>query len=173
MTEQAVLQLVAVVVGGLLATAGGIVTTLIIENRRRTHEGVQLALAFKGEIQALVHHVEERNYLGRIAEVIDQIEQSGQPFFMPIRVRFHYDRVYENNVERLGLLKSPLPERIPLFYTRLYSMFEDFLNLAEGAYANLELPVLLRVYRDLLRIMEHTVADGARIVDLIDQRYPQ
>lgn len=172
MTEQAILQLAAVVIGGLLATGGGIVTTLIIESRRRTHDAAQLALAFKGEIRALIQHVDERNYLDRISQVIDQIEASGQPFYMPIRVRFEYDRVYEHNVERIGLLKAPLPARIPLFYTRLNSLFEDFLNLAEGAYTSLDLPTLLRVYRDLHRIMELTVQEGAGIIEVIEAHYP-
>jgi hypothetical protein len=68
MTSVAVGQLVAVVVGGLLAT---------------------------------------------------QIEATGKPFYMPFRVRFAYDRVYQGNVSQVGLLRGRLPELVPAFYTRL------------------------------------------------------
>lgn len=169
--EMAILQLSAVIVGGLLATAGGILTTLIIERQRRAHESKQLAMAFKGEIGALLQHVEERDYLGRISEVVDQIQYTGEPFSMRMRLRFKYDRVYENNLERLGLLKPPLPERIPLFYTRLNSILEDFINLAEGAYDQLELDTLLRIYRDLYRLMEKSLVDGKSIISEIDRLY--
>ena len=170
-SELAILQLGAVIIGGVLATAGGILTTIFIENQRRKHDSVQLAMAFKGEISALLQHVEERDYLGRISDVIAQMEETGEPFFMPARIRLQYDRVYENNVERVGLLSYPLPERIPLFYTRLNSILEDFVNLAEGAYSNLEFPVLLRVYRDLHRLLELSAEDGQSIIREIEVAY--
>ena len=170
-TELAILQLGAVIIGGVLATAGGILTTILIERVRRKHDSAQLAMAFKGEISALLQHVEERDYAGRIADVIAQMEETGEPFFMPVRIRLQYDRVYENNVERIGLLRDPLPERIPLFYTRLNSILEDFVNLAEGAYAGLEFAVLVRVYRDLHRLLERSLEDGGRIIREIDRVY--
>lgn len=172
MTEQAILQLTAVLLGGLLATAGGIVTTLVIERRKERVASYHLALAFKGEIYALLQQIEERNYQSRIADIVAQIEQTGEPFHMPLRIRFQYDRVYDSNVERLGILKAPLPEKIPLFYTRLSSIMEDMLNLAEGTYATLDVPVLVRIYKDVQRLMAETIDEGNELLAMIDTLYP-
>src|SRR5690606_36646917 len=104
MAAEAMVQLAAVLLGGLLAIAGGIVTTLFRDEQLQRRESRNLALAFKGEITALLELIQERNYLKRMADVIEQIEQSGQPFYMPFRVRFEYDRVYRENVARIGIL---------------------------------------------------------------------
>jgi hypothetical protein len=171
MTESAIMQLAAVVVGGLLATGGGILTTLFIENQKRRYESTHLAMAFKGEIGALVQQIEERNYLGRISEVIRQMQETGEPFYMPLRVHYRYDRVYENNVERIGLLKPPLAERIPRFYTRVTSALDDFTNLADRVYAGLEISVLVRVYQDLHRMLDLSLQEGREILREIDVSY--
>lgn len=169
--DPALQQLLAVFLGGLLATGGSILTTLFVDRRRRSQESRSVALAFRGEIDALVEHIRERGYLNRFQEVIEQIEASGEPFYMPMRVRFRYDRVYEENVSKLGSLPGRLPELIPLFYTRLNSVLEDMTNLGEGQYASLELQVLLRVYRDARRILERTVELGEQIIETVDELY--
>lgn len=172
MTEQAFFQLLAVLVGGVLATAGGIMTTLVVERRRHRQDSLHLALAFKGEISALLELFEQRHYLTRFSEVIQQIDQTGQPFYMPFRIRYQYDRVYEGNVNRIGILKTPLPEIVPRFYTRLTSIMEDMVSLGDGTYAHLDLALLLRIYRDNHRILAGTLEEGKAILAAIDRAYP-
>lgn len=173
MSPEAWNQLFAVFLGGLLTIAGSIVTTTWLERQRAQHEARKLALAFKGEVTAILEHISERGYGRRINEVIDQMETTQEPFFMAFRIRYQYDRIYDNNAEHVGTLPDPLPEMIPLFYTRLASMMEDMSNLGEGVYATLPLPVLLRVHRDMLRILESTVALGGEIIAAVDARYEQ
>lgn len=158
-------------VGGLLSITGGVVSTLWIETRRRRAESYHLALAFKSEICALVEHVKERNYPGRFEEVIAQIERTGEPFYIAFHIRFDYDRVYANNVERIGLLNTPLPEKFPIFYTRLTSIMEDMVNLGEGKYSHLDLQILLRLYRDVHRLLGQTIALGDEIATTVDRLY--
>lgn len=165
------MQLVAVVVGGLLAIAGGILTTLLVERQRVRRDSLHLALAFRGEIGALLEHIRERGYVQRFATIAREIEETGQPFFTPVRVRFQYDRVYEANVGRLGLLKSPLPERIPLFYNRLVSIFEDLVSLGDGTYASLDIALILRIYRDCERLLAVSLKEGEEILRTIDEAY--
>lgn len=169
--SQPIAQIISVVIGGFLAITGGLVTTYYLEKQRRTIESRNLALAFKGEITALIEHIVERNYLNRLTQVIDQIESTRQPFYMPLHIRFNYDRVYDQNVARIGVLKGQLPLQIPLFYTRLTSVLEDFSNLGEGRYSSLELDILLRIYRDLHRIIEAQIGLGNEILQEIDRVY--
>jgi hypothetical protein len=164
-------QIISVVIGGLLAITGGLATTFALERQRRTAESRNLALAFKGEITALVEHIEERNYLQRITQVIEQIESTRQPFYMPIHLRYRYDRVYDENVARIGVLKGRLPELVPLFYTRLTSILEDFVNIGDGSYASLEVDILLRVYMDMHHFIQVVVDSGKEILREIDRVY--
>lgn len=164
-------NLIAVVIGGLLATAGGIVSALIIERQRRKVESRNLALSFKGEITAILENIRFRNYEERFSEVIQQIGTSGQPFFMAFRLRYTYDRIYEENADRIGLLRGELPEQIPFFYTLLHSVMEDMASLGDGTFANLELEVLLRIYRDAQRGLQTLAAQGEKIVQGIDRWY--
>jgi hypothetical protein len=171
MTETAMMQLLAVVVGGLLATGGGIITSVYLERDKQRRESRNLAMAFKGEISALLQHIDERHYFKRFEQVIAEIEAENKPFLMPFRVRLKYDRVYDKNVERIGMLKGKLPELVPIFYTRLNSIIEDMLSMGDETYARLELEVLLRIYHDVHRIIGETVEVGRQIVQEIDEQY--
>lgn len=167
----ALIQLTAVVVGGLLAIAGSIVTTTLLEKQKQRRDAYTLALAFRGEITALTDLIRERRYIERLAEVIQQMEETQAPFYMPFRVRFKYDRVYESNANRLGLLHLPLPEQIPLFYTCLASVMEDLVSLGDGTYSHLELPLLLRIYQDAHRLLQLTLTHGEEILVSIKHQY--
>ena len=171
MTIEMLNSLLAVVVGGFLAIAGGYASTRLIEKHRQEQESRSLALAFKGEIMALLQYVERRNYAARFEQVIEQIEATQQPFFMPMRIRFAYDSVYQENVGRIGLLKGKLPELIPLFYTQLHAIMDDLANLGDRTYAELDLETLLRVYRDLQRFLAETASIGQAIVIEVDRQY--
>lgn len=171
MTEQALLQLIAVIVGGLLTITGGFVSTLLLEQQKQRAQSRNLALAFKGEIGALVMHMKIRRYRERIREVIAQIETTQEPFYMPIHIRFKYDRVYENNVDKIGLLKGSLPEQIPSFYTQLLSLMEDMVNLGQRVYAPLDLETLLRVYQDMVYLIDTVTVLGEEILLEVDRRY--
>lgn len=167
------IPLIPVIVGGLLAIVGGFLSTVMIESRRRTTDSRNLALAFKGEITALLHHIEDRSYANRFQQVIEQMEATQTPFFMPFRIRFAYDSVYQNNVAKIGLLQGSLPEMVPTFYTYLRSMMEDLNNIGDGAYAKLDLEVLLRIHRDLQRVLAKTTSLGEQIIQEVDRQYPE
>lgn len=165
------MQLMAVIIGGLIAITGGFLSTTLLERQRMTRDSKNLAFAFGGEITAVLELIKERNYEERFAQVISEIEETGAPFYMPFRVRFKYDRVYEANVSRIGLLALPLPKEIPLFYTRLASILEDLVSLGDGTYSQLELAILLRVYRDSRTAIQKAVSQGEGILKTIADVY--
>jgi hypothetical protein len=165
------MQLIAVIIGGLIAITGGFLSTMLLERQRARRDSRNLALAFSGEITAVLELIKERNYEERFTQVINQIEETGKPFYMPFRVRFKYDRVYEANVSRIGLLELPLPEEIPLFYTRLTSILEDLVSLGDGTYSQLELALLLRIYRDSRTAIHSAVSQGESILKAIADAY--
>jgi hypothetical protein len=171
MTLDALVQLSAVLLGGILAIVGGIWTTSYNARQAQLRESRNLAHAFKGEITAMVELIEERAYLKRLTEIGHQIERTREPFFTPFKIRFRYDRVYDTNVAKIGLLKHPLPEQIPLFYTRLTSIMEDMVSLGDGTYADCDLDLLLRIYGDTVRLLRITLDQGKEIIATIDREY--
>lgn len=164
-------QLVSVVVGGLLATFGGMATNTYLERMRLRRDSRNLALAFKGELTALIALIEERRYVERFEQVIQQIESTREPFYVPFRIRFKYDRVYDANVDRIGLLKPPLAEQLPLFYTRVNSIMEDLVSLGDGSYTQIDLDQLLRIYRFAHDMLEASQAHGRQIIAAIRKAY--
>lgn len=171
MIDPAAMQLIAVVIGGLLAVGGGFLSTTLLERRRQRQEASNLALAFGGEISTLLELIRERRYIERFEQIIGQIETTGQPFFMPFRIRYEYSRVYQANVGRIGLLQPTLAEQIPVFYTRPTSVLDDMASLGDGTYAQVDVSILLRVYRDSKTAVEAIIRDGERILETIRQTY--
>ena len=171
MTEQATFQLIAVVAGGLIAITGGFLSNTLLERQRLRRETRNLALAFQGEITAILELIQERNYLARFEQVIGEIEASREPFYMPFRIRFKYDPVFQANVGSLGLLPPPLSREIPLFYTRLASVLEDLVSIGDGTYSQLDVPTLLRVYRDSLAAIRRMISQGESITRAIADKY--
>lgn len=171
MLDPAIAQLLSVLVGGLTGITGGFLSTTLLERSRRRRATRNLALALRGEIAAILTLAAERRYLERFDEVIARIEATGEPFHMPFRLRFRYDRVYDANVGRIGQLKAPLPERIAAYYTRLSSVMEDMVSLGDGTYDALDTALLLRIYRGVRAGIASTVAEGEAIVADIGRAY--
>lgn len=164
-------QLIAVVVGGVIAISGGFASTTLLERQRRRRDERNLALALRGEIAAILVLIRERAYIERFDEVIALIEASGRPFHMPFRIRYRYDRVYDANVERIGQLAAPLPERIAAYYTRMASVLEDMVSLGDGTYDELDVPNLLRIYRGARAGIASTVSEGEALVEALGRAY--
>lgn len=165
------LPLVGVVVGGVLAVLGGFVSNILIERYTDAREAKRLALAFKGEIQALSHIVRKRNYVNAINDVIREMERREEPLFVNIQVRRDYFNVFKNNVGRIGSLKNPLPEKIARFYVQANSILEDLQSYRDGTYSNAALESVLSSSRDLVEMIEDTFSLADDIVKDIDTLY--
>jgi hypothetical protein len=68
------------VLGGLIAMAGGVVTAIAQEGQKRKQDSYNLALAFRGEIAALLELIRQRNYVERLSQVRKQIEENAGCF---------------------------------------------------------------------------------------------
>ncbi len=165
------IQLVSVIVGGLIAITGGILSSVLIESRKNRERSKNLAHSFKGEITAILELIKERKYSDRFGQVIEDIRKTGSPFFMPFKIRYRYDRVYEANIGLIGILKPPLPEVIPLFYTRLTSVLEDMMSLGDGSYSKLDVDLIIRIYTEDQKAIMLITEQGEKIIKTISEIY--
>jgi hypothetical protein len=159
--------LIGVVLGGLI-TAG---STLFFEWYRDRRDSQRLAQAFRGEIKALQAIVEKRQYIEQLRNIIGFISAEGRSLNLVIRVRREYFRVYETNIDKIGLLKNPLPEQIAAFYVRANAILEDLNALDEGLWQDRPPEQQIKFYSELLALFEETMRDGSVIIEVIDEKY--
>lgn len=163
--------LIAVVLGGVLTIAGGYFSTYFLERQRVEREQKNLALAFRGEISAIMQLVQDRDYVQRFTDIIAEIEKTGVPFYAPFKVRRSYDSVFQANADKPGTLPNPLPELIAVFYARAASVLDDLASLGDGTYTSLSVPQLLGVYKSTLRMLQGAEASGKEIIATVDAMY--
>jgi hypothetical protein len=54
---------------------------------------------------------------------------------------------------------------------RLTSIMEDMSSMGDGTYARLDADTLLRIYKDVLRVLGDTIKVGDEIVAHVDEIY--
>ncbi|BAU13015.1 hypothetical protein LEP3755_35510 [Leptolyngbya sp. NIES-3755] len=115
---------VAGLIGAGIGAAGGIVTATLNFQLQTLKERRGLASAFYGEIEALLQIVERRKYIEGIEYSLMNI-QAGAREFYSFKLTRSYFNVYEKNIDKIGLLPSPLPGKIVLLYTIAFAILED------------------------------------------------
>jgi hypothetical protein len=165
------LPLIGVVVGGVLAVAGGFLSNFFLEWRRHSMESKKLAYAFKGEIQALVSIAETRGYVNHIQDIITTMEQPARPILVDVPVRREYFNVFRGNVNNIGALRNPLPELVARFYVQANSILEDFDSYRDSPRITAGVDFLIGSNKELLALMKSTFALGWEIVGKIDELY--
>ncbi len=114
------MPLLLVIAGGAIGIFSNHLTQVIQARRERK----SIASAFAGEIRALVHIVEKRNYIELFKADIEGIK-AGKQIGGSIPITNNYFSVYTGNVSKIGLLPAPLPAEIATFYTLAMSFLED------------------------------------------------
>jgi hypothetical protein len=118
-------NLTPVIVGGLLATLGGIAGQVFLgwQTTRQSRRGI--AGAFAGEISAVCTSVRHRDYLKGLTALLQQVRATSQPDWFRVRITQDYFVVFTSNTDKLGLLPSELAEGVAIFYTLCKSFIED------------------------------------------------
>lgn len=172
-------ELVPVLVGGALSLAGSWGAVWWTKNREELREARQLARAFKGEISAITHIAEAREYVHHLREIADRCVENNAVLIFSIQAREEYRAVYKANVGKLGNLEGSLPTEIAILYTQVASILEDFRCLEE-AKSNPQLLSFLGAtpadaaltYTRIADLAENAIERGKAVITDIDQRYP-
>ena len=165
------LPLIGVLIGGSLSIIGGFVSSYLLECRKQATESKRIALAFRGEIQALLKIAVSRKYVQGIEQIIEAMERSGQELFVHIHVRRDYFGVYKSNVSNIGLLKNRLPELVARFYVQSNSVLEDLESYRDGSWASADVMSLIDSHKELKALLVDTELLGTEIVKEIDKLY--
>jgi hypothetical protein len=164
----ALMTLLGVIVGGFVATAG----TSWLNRCERKAMRKSIALAFYGEIDAIIAIVKRRNYLESISGLVQFSRTTNKPVFMVLQIEQQYFEVYQNNVSRIGTLESPLNRLIPKFYTFGKSILEEIKAIQGEAFQTMSPPDQAVRLEDLHQLFVETVNLGLQIQSEIRDMYP-
>jgi hypothetical protein len=153
--------------GGLLAFLGGFVGNFLLQRSQRQKERESLSSAFCGEIAALLAIIERRQYLKFIKSELESVKQTGKVDSLQISVSRNYFQVYEHNIERIGLLPAPLPEKIVRFYTFMWACLEDLETMRTFEFKAEDALIVERLLEELLRLANDAIDVGNEAMSLM------
>ncbi|EWC43381.1 hypothetical protein [Stutzerimonas stutzeri] len=149
---------------GLSAAYGNV--WLSIKQAKRERTSVRAALL--AEVGALVELCDRREYLPYIREVAEYLEAltdeqleefAEDAFFLKVPISEHYNRVYQENVGRLGTLSVDEARQIVRFYQLVDSVRSDVTEngvLYEGCKQEI-------VWRETAGVLESALEIGRRL----------
>ncbi|HTV48309.1 MAG TPA: hypothetical protein VMG59_07690 [Phycisphaerae bacterium] len=152
------MTILAVLIGGILATASGFITQLWLFHQERK----AIAHALAGEINAILNIVRRRGYLEAFHELIEKVKQTQKPSKIVIQVKMEYFNVYKSNTDKIGRLPQKLTQRLVNFYTVAFSMIEDVLPESRHPKTVEESLRILEALRDMGKLL---VEDGTLLVE--------
>jgi len=165
------LPLIGVLVGGIIAIIGGFISNLWFEWRRDRRLRKSLALAFQGEITALLEIATKRRYIDGLKDMLQYIENSGEPTIYHFRARREYFSVYKANVGKIGMLRPPLPNLVDRFYTQANAILEDIEQYEKTDPSTVDPKALVESYRELLALFEDTLSVGKQVIEEVSNQY--
>ncbi|PIZ23715.1 MAG: hypothetical protein CO065_08195 [Comamonadaceae bacterium CG_4_9_14_0_8_um_filter_57_21] len=172
------MPLYSTLAGGLLSLMGSWGAIWFSARSKNKHAAQQLAGAFKGEMSALVHIAELRNYAGGLKSMAQWCVANNAVGFFSVPSREEYRAVYKANVGSLGSLQGDLPKQIAIVYTQMASLQEDLKTLDEthlgvrtDAWMGEPIAAAQR-YSEMALLIEDTISKAKANLTDIDRLYP-
>ena len=129
-----------------------------------------LASAFYGEVGALLTIAERRGYLGQLKRLLDYVEQTQKKESFYFKITKNYFHVYESNVNKIGILPAPLPEKIVSFYTYVFAIMEDLEDFRGMKLETLTIEANLKQLKDFYNLFQETEESGKSVRGLIEKK---
>lgn len=121
-------DLPGIVLGAFLATAGGFAAKFYSYWQERR----SLRSAFVGELRAILAVVERQRLIQSLEGQISDMKKSGNISIYTSRVAMSYNAIYLANARNIGILRTPLPERLVSVYNLMAATIET-LEIANEA----------------------------------------
>jgi hypothetical protein len=154
------LPLLQTLLGGLLTFLGGLLGNFWIQNAQRKSERESLASAFYGEVSALLAMIEERQLVQLLTDLLKEVKETGKRTYTYFDSTSKKFEVYENNVTKIGLLPTPLPEKLVLFYSLALTVLNDMAYLGRLKSEKYSILVFEQYINSLVMVVNHTIKAG-------------
>lgn len=113
---------------GALAGTGGRLLEWWFRERRQTR---RMARALRGELEALLSILDEREYASKMRESASEIRREERISIPGVAARQDFFSVFQAKVAELGRLEGELPAQIAEVYVLMKAIVEDFTSLNE------------------------------------------
>lgn len=156
----------SVLIGGLVATSGAMVTQWWVHRMATKQARRSLANALAGEIDALCSIAVRRRYLEGAQQLRQHIQKGGTPATLRIQAQQDYFLIYKNNVGSIGLLPPALAGSVARFYTQTQSFLEDVMPVIEEDDATVN---ALDHLDEQIKLLEDTLALGQQLAQQLPE----
>lgn len=169
-----------VLVGGVL----GFFSNHINEVRREGREAKRLAYAFKAEIISRKKIGDEFQYIKHIEHIAEDVEKGAKindgSNVLTVREGREFFPIYRSNLDKIGSLKNPLPEKITTYYDKSTTVIEEIKSFSNKAWQKMQPDNMSsrqkKLVADHLRkiafLMKDASALGDEVVGEVDRLYP-
>ncbi|MGN6581027.1 MAG: hypothetical protein ACTHJ1_13740 [Bordetella sp.] len=116
---------------GIAGAAVGSIATFfpnwLLELCKKKSERTNISNALIAEVNALLKIVSYRRYIEEMEQVVARLNAAppGTRFKYVVKVQEHYARIYQANIERLGILDTDLAVKIIEFHQMIDAVVQD------------------------------------------------
>lgn len=157
------IPLSSAVIGGSLVIVGNIALEII----KRRLERKSLALAFRGELLAVIRIVTTRKYVEILDGAASSLALGHVVHISPIRIERNYFPIYTKNASKIGALPPAIAERLASTYTYANSFLED----ATASRASAVTPAGAEFVEQTLEVLKRSINEAQAAVDLIEEEF--
>lgn len=159
------IQLISVIVGGAIAISGN----LAIECWRQRQRAKGLALALRGEINAIIEVVKIRQYEELLSEGISLVVATKKHKLWHLPAKNRYFVVYEQNASDIGILSPGATTNIARTYALAKSFLDDVTN---PNWLNYRTPdEVVHALKGAQQVLLMAIESGHRAISEIDATY--
>ncbi|MGI4794455.1 MAG: hypothetical protein ACRYG8_10345 [Janthinobacterium lividum] len=150
--------------GAIIGVRGAASTGVKLENHKRRRDGQAVAVSMAAAIETSIWVVERRQQVQFFEWLLEQAK-AGETIqiFGAVDENRLTDPIADALLDRLGLIDADLGARSTRFFTILYGIRVDILNLREGRLGN-DPATAVRMLEQDLALWEEASVEGTRLV---------
>jgi uncharacterized YccA/Bax inhibitor family protein len=147
---------IATISGVFIGSVSSFLTTYLLENIKARRLKKQITIALISEIKALLVIVEYRKYLWGLHQAVSDLNL-GKYSLVKFTIKFpeHYSRVYQANVESIGIIESDIASKIIEFHQLIDSFAQD-VSIGGVAAEGTD----LRIFEELIYVLNRAIEIG-------------
>lgn len=154
------LPVIAAIGGAFVGAISTYFPAIFIEKAKQKTESKAIKSALIAEISVIMELIKTRRYPEEISNIIKKLEEnSDSTASFHITVDDHYNRIYQSNVSKLGLLDKDIVVDIIRFYHLIDSAVID---VRPGSLIASNIGI--NEFKELLNIVEMALSAGERII---------
>jgi len=124
-TSSAWFPIFTLLLGSLFGAFSSIIPAALIDSRRNRTQAKRLMKALQTEVVSLMQIIDKRHYLSSLSDCITALNSDPTPVPFCINIPQHYSRVFQANLDNIGLLRDPFLTHLLTFHQLIDAAVQD------------------------------------------------